>query len=201
MVAEVCSFCGKRADEVRALVPGPLAVFICDVCVSLCEEINGKESARPQERANEAQVTEAELKERVRLRAAVAEFLKRYPQPELVLACSFGGKAKDDVRKLIAVARESSSATSACAAAPTCSRSKGSNRASTSRCVSHRRTALDSGLSLSADSRSAVCPRERSRSASVSQSESNATADAPFKWSVFQTTLSDTHTASIRCRL
>ena len=96
MVAEVCSFCGKRADEVRALVPGPLAVFICDVCVSLCEEINGKESARPQERANEAQVTEAELKERVRLRAAVAEFLKRYPQPELVLACSFGGKAKDE---------------------------------------------------------------------------------------------------------
>ena len=38
----------------------------------------------------------------MRLRAAVAEFLKRYPQPELVLACSFGGKAKDDVRKLIA---------------------------------------------------------------------------------------------------
>jgi len=77
-------------------------VFICDVCVSLCEDIIGKESARPQERANEAQVTEAELKERVRLRAAVAEFLKRYPQPELVLACSFCGKAKDDVRKLIA---------------------------------------------------------------------------------------------------
>ena len=51
MVAEVYSFCGKRADEVRALLPGPLAVFICDVCVSLCEEINGKESARPQERA------------------------------------------------------------------------------------------------------------------------------------------------------
>ncbi len=33
-----CSFCGKRADEVRKLIAGP-TVFICDECVALCQDI------------------------------------------------------------------------------------------------------------------------------------------------------------------
>ena len=101
MSAPTCSFCGKREDEVRALVPGPPPASICDVCVSLCEDIVGKESGGPQE-PTDAQETEAESEERARLRAAVAEYLKRHPRPDLVLACSFCGKAKDDVHKLVA---------------------------------------------------------------------------------------------------
>ena len=34
-----CSFCGKGQDQVRRLVAGPGPVFICDECVTLCNEI------------------------------------------------------------------------------------------------------------------------------------------------------------------
>jgi ATP-dependent Clp protease ATP-binding subunit ClpX len=34
----VCSFCGKSQDEVKKLIAGP-SVYICDECVSLCNEI------------------------------------------------------------------------------------------------------------------------------------------------------------------
>lgn len=33
-----CSFCGKQETEVKRLVAGP-TVFICDECISLCNEI------------------------------------------------------------------------------------------------------------------------------------------------------------------
>ena len=33
-----CSFCGKSQHDVRALIAGP-AVFICDECVALCDDI------------------------------------------------------------------------------------------------------------------------------------------------------------------
>src|SRR5437868_14548475 len=34
-----CSFCGKGQDEVKRLIAGPGAVYICDECVELCREI------------------------------------------------------------------------------------------------------------------------------------------------------------------
>jgi hypothetical protein len=34
----VCSFCGKRQDEVRTLIAGP-TIFICDECTILCLQI------------------------------------------------------------------------------------------------------------------------------------------------------------------
>jgi ATP-dependent Clp protease ATP-binding subunit ClpX len=40
-----CSFCGKRRREVRKLISGP-RVFICDECVSLCNDILAKEEAQ-----------------------------------------------------------------------------------------------------------------------------------------------------------
>ncbi|MCZ8239016.1 MAG: ATP-dependent Clp protease ATP-binding subunit ClpX [Leptospiraceae bacterium] len=39
-----CSFCGKAQDEVRRLVAGP-GVYICDECISLCNEIIAEEPA------------------------------------------------------------------------------------------------------------------------------------------------------------
>jgi len=33
-----CSFCGKKQGEVR-LVAGPSEVYICHLCVALCNEI------------------------------------------------------------------------------------------------------------------------------------------------------------------
>jgi ATP-dependent Clp protease ATP-binding subunit ClpX len=37
-----CSFCGKSQKEVRKLIAGP-TVYICDECVSLCNEIMAEE--------------------------------------------------------------------------------------------------------------------------------------------------------------
>jgi len=34
-----CSFCFKSQHDVRTLVSGPAAVFICDECVELCGEV------------------------------------------------------------------------------------------------------------------------------------------------------------------
>jgi ClpX C4-type zinc finger/Clp amino terminal domain, pathogenicity island component len=42
-----CSFCGKSQDQVRRLIAGPGAVYICDECVDLCREIIDEEYALP----------------------------------------------------------------------------------------------------------------------------------------------------------
>ncbi len=40
-----CSFCGKNQDQVKRLIAGPGAVYICDECVELCREIIEEEAA------------------------------------------------------------------------------------------------------------------------------------------------------------
>src|SRR3984893_16809166 len=42
-----CSFCGKNQDQVKRLIAGPGAVYICDECVELCREIIHEESGGP----------------------------------------------------------------------------------------------------------------------------------------------------------
>ncbi|MGI8552746.1 MAG: ClpX C4-type zinc finger protein, partial [Dehalococcoidia bacterium] len=42
-----CSFCGKNQDQVKRLIAGPGAVYICDECVELCREIIHEEAASP----------------------------------------------------------------------------------------------------------------------------------------------------------
>jgi hypothetical protein len=39
-----CSFCGKSQDDVRKLIAGP-GVYICDECISLCNDILAEEFA------------------------------------------------------------------------------------------------------------------------------------------------------------
>jgi ATP-dependent protease Clp ATPase subunit len=41
-----CSFCGKNQDQARRLVAGP-GVFICNECVSLCNEILAQDPTPP----------------------------------------------------------------------------------------------------------------------------------------------------------
>ena len=38
-----CSFCGKSQEEVKKLIAGP-AVYICDECIDLCNEIIAEEA-------------------------------------------------------------------------------------------------------------------------------------------------------------
>ena len=40
-----CSFCAKSQDQVKKLIAGPGAVYICDECVELCREIIEEESS------------------------------------------------------------------------------------------------------------------------------------------------------------
>lgn len=43
-----CSFCGKRQEEIVKLIASPKA-FICDECVSLCNEILEEETKEKEE--------------------------------------------------------------------------------------------------------------------------------------------------------
>jgi ATP-dependent Clp protease ATP-binding subunit ClpX len=43
-----CSFCGRSEDEVKRLIAGPEAVYICDECVELCQEILDEDEAADQ---------------------------------------------------------------------------------------------------------------------------------------------------------
>ncbi len=42
-----CSFCGKSQEQVRRLIAGPGAVYICDECVELCREIIDEDATGP----------------------------------------------------------------------------------------------------------------------------------------------------------
>lgn len=43
-----CSFCGKSQEQVRRLVAGPGAVYICNECIELCREIINEDSGTSQ---------------------------------------------------------------------------------------------------------------------------------------------------------
>ncbi|HEX2913889.1 MAG TPA: ATP-dependent Clp protease ATP-binding subunit ClpX [Chloroflexia bacterium] len=47
-----CSFCGKGQEDVRRLIAGPGAVYICDECVDLCREIIDEEMSGPKTDVN-----------------------------------------------------------------------------------------------------------------------------------------------------
>jgi ATP-dependent Clp protease ATP-binding subunit ClpX len=53
-----CSFCGKNQDAVKRLIAGPGAVYICDECVELCQEIINEEtsSGRSATRADQSAI-------------------------------------------------------------------------------------------------------------------------------------------------
>ena len=42
-----CSFCGKSKDSVKKFISGP-SVYICNECISLCNEILAEEEEREQ---------------------------------------------------------------------------------------------------------------------------------------------------------
>jgi len=46
-----CSFCGKGQQEVRRMIAGPDAVYICDACVARCNEIIDEAEAQQQQQA------------------------------------------------------------------------------------------------------------------------------------------------------
>lgn len=63
-----CSFCGKSQREVRKIIAGP-TVYICDECVSLCNEIIEDEFERERR---------AELKKKLPTPKEIKEYLDKY---------------------------------------------------------------------------------------------------------------------------
>jgi len=60
-----CSFCFKSQHEVRRLISGPAAVYICDECVELCNEIIAGPPRGPAKTAASAELPTARLLERL----------------------------------------------------------------------------------------------------------------------------------------
>lgn len=50
----ICSFCGKSHDEVVRMIAGP-TVFICDQCVSLCNQVIAEGESPPEEKLKSEQ--------------------------------------------------------------------------------------------------------------------------------------------------
>ena len=50
-----CSFCGKSQHEVRKLVAGP-SVFVCDECITLCNDIMREEMLSEQDKAGKSEL-------------------------------------------------------------------------------------------------------------------------------------------------
>src|ERR1043165_1935526 len=57
-----CSFCGKSKDSVKKFISGP-SVYICNECISLCNEILAEEEEREQADAVVPSPTPQEIKE------------------------------------------------------------------------------------------------------------------------------------------
>ncbi|MDX1675988.1 MAG: ClpX C4-type zinc finger protein, partial [Longimicrobiales bacterium] len=57
-----CSFCGKSKDSVKKFISGP-SVYICNECVSLCNEILAEEEEREATEAMPRIPTPVEIKE------------------------------------------------------------------------------------------------------------------------------------------
>jgi ATP-dependent Clp protease ATP-binding subunit ClpX len=56
-----CSFCGKPKDSVKKFISGP-SVYICNECISLCNEILAEEEEREQVEHAVPTLTPVEIK-------------------------------------------------------------------------------------------------------------------------------------------
>lgn len=61
-----CSFCFKSQNEVRKLVAGPAAVFICDTCVMLCTKWIAGPQPKPSKAPSSDELPTERLLERLR---------------------------------------------------------------------------------------------------------------------------------------
>ncbi|MXV94252.1 MAG: ATP-dependent Clp protease ATP-binding subunit ClpX [Chloroflexi bacterium] len=52
-VRHQCSFCGRPADDVERLIAGPEPIFICNICVEVCNKLLTEEAAAQAEAAEE----------------------------------------------------------------------------------------------------------------------------------------------------
>ncbi|MBM2825943.1 MAG: clpX [Dehalococcoidia bacterium] len=77
-----CSFCGKSQDQVKRLIAGPGAVYICDECVELCKEIIAEDTGRSSQR----QTTSSRIPPPKRIYELLSEYVIGQEQAKKVLS-------------------------------------------------------------------------------------------------------------------
>ena len=81
-----CSFCGKNQDQVKRLIAGPGAVYICDECVELCREIIVEEAGNSATPRTKAAATPAKPLPPQEIYERLAEYVVGQEQAKKVLA-------------------------------------------------------------------------------------------------------------------
>ena len=79
-----CSFCGKSKESVKKFISGP-SVYICNECISLCNEILAEEEERESQDSAVPSLTPAEIKEVLESHGlALGMRVENWPPPSLV---------------------------------------------------------------------------------------------------------------------
>ena len=73
-----CSFCGKSKETVKKFISGP-SVYICNECISLCNEILAEEEERESSGSTPPDATPQEIKEVLDQYVIGQELAKRGP--------------------------------------------------------------------------------------------------------------------------
>ena len=80
-----CSFCGKRQEQVRRLIAGP-GVYICNECVSLCNEILGNPTDEVQDDFDSQELGLDRLPTPREIRAALDEYVIGQDEAKMTLS-------------------------------------------------------------------------------------------------------------------
>jgi len=91
-----CSFCGKNQSEVKKLIAGP-SVYICDECVSLCNDIIKEDLTE-----KDSEGTEKKLPIPAEIKSILDDYVIGQDQAKKILSVAVYNhykKLKDTVKK------------------------------------------------------------------------------------------------------
>lgn len=94
-----CSFCNKTQDQVKKLIAGPNGTYICDECVSVCEEILNEEFDDYNDDAKNAADMEINLLKPMEIKEFLDEYVIGQEEAKKVLSVAVYNHYKRIMRK------------------------------------------------------------------------------------------------------
>ncbi len=94
-----CSFCNKTQDQVKKLIAGPNGTYICDECVSVCEEILNEEFDDYDDDAKNAADMEINLLKPMEIKKFLDEYVIGQEEAKKVLSVAVYNHYKRIMRK------------------------------------------------------------------------------------------------------
>ena len=94
-----CSFCNKTQDQVKKLIAGPNGTYICDECVSVCEEILNEEFDDYDDDAKNAADMEINLLKPMEIKEFLDEYVIGQEEAKTVLSVAVYNHYKRIMRK------------------------------------------------------------------------------------------------------